>query len=337
MTLVKKERIPFIDIMKGVCITMIVAVHIGGVINEEVKIVFQSFRVPMYYFLSGLFFKRYDGFMQFIIKKANNIIIPFFFFFLISYFAAFICSEFLGLYEKGQMGDRWKLMYILDPFGTNGIHFGSPLWFLLSLFWTNILYYAIANFKSYLVQLVIIICISIVGYIAVGASVLLPSYIDTAFVAIPFFFLGVIVKKNKMLPYNKYDKLGLLILPSAVVLLFLHSGTEMNIAQRVLPNYFQMYAISIISILSLFLFCKNIKRRIPILSYIGQYSLIVLGTHSLYCSPLKYLVKVCFGDTNFNSLIVWGLMMIIQIPTIYFFIKFFPQFTAQKTLFDKSN
>lgn len=337
MSAAKKERIPFIDIMKGLCITMIVAVHIGGVINQEVKIVFQSFRVPMYYFLSGLFFKRYDNFIQFCIKKTNNIIVPFFFFFLISYLAAFVCSELFGLYAKGMMGDQWAFSYILDPFGTNGIHFGSPLWFLLSLFWTNILYYAISNFKSYTFQLITVFGISVAGYMMAEYSLTLPAYIDTAFVAIPFFFWGIMIKKNQMLSYSKYDKMGLLILPIVIILLFFPSGTEMNIAQRQLPDYFQMYIISIISILSLFFFCKNIRKKIPVLSYIGQYSLIVLGTHSLFCSPLKYLVRLCLGETDFNPIIIWLLMMLLQIPTIYLMVRLFPRFTAQKPLFDKSN
>ena len=71
----EKKRIEYIDLMKGICITMVILLHCGffegklALINEYLKI----FRMPLYFFLSGLFFKTYGGFSSFTIKKINNL------------------------------------------------------------------------------------------------------------------------------------------------------------------------------------------------------------------------------------------------------------------------
>lgn len=39
----------------------------------------QAFRLPMYYFISGIFFKLYQGFLDFTRRKVNNILVPFVF------------------------------------------------------------------------------------------------------------------------------------------------------------------------------------------------------------------------------------------------------------------
>ena len=40
----------------------------------------QAFRLPMYYFISGIFFKLYSGYADFTRRKVNNILVPFVFF-----------------------------------------------------------------------------------------------------------------------------------------------------------------------------------------------------------------------------------------------------------------
>ena len=58
-----KQRIAYIDFMKGFCILLVVAFHIDYTIFETpYNFMLQQFRVPMYFFLSGLFFKEYNGF-----------------------------------------------------------------------------------------------------------------------------------------------------------------------------------------------------------------------------------------------------------------------------------
>jgi fucose 4-O-acetylase-like acetyltransferase len=59
------KRIEWIDLAKGICIFLVVANHIfyyNCVFLEQL-------RMPLYFILSGLFFKDYGGFCEFMLKN----------------------------------------------------------------------------------------------------------------------------------------------------------------------------------------------------------------------------------------------------------------------------
>ena len=134
-------RIEYIDLAKGFCIILVVLFHcdiyfyhIGYEFNTMVG---NTFRMPLYYFLSGLFFKPYNGFFNFAIRKANKLLIPFFFFyFCTGVIVPFILQELnVDMGIKSVIGWHSFIDFYNEKF-TN-----IPLWFLLSLFETNIIFY----------------------------------------------------------------------------------------------------------------------------------------------------------------------------------------------------
>ena len=84
----QKKRYENIDFMKGICILLVVATHLDLPVLSHAS--FSLFRMPLYYFLSGIFFSRYDGFRTFLIKKTNNLIIPYLFFSLFTLVAILV-------------------------------------------------------------------------------------------------------------------------------------------------------------------------------------------------------------------------------------------------------
>ena len=71
------QRIDFVDLTKGVCIILVVMAHIGGAFDQLDKhSMLSCFRMPLYFFISGIFFKPYEGLYGFIIRKINKLIIP---------------------------------------------------------------------------------------------------------------------------------------------------------------------------------------------------------------------------------------------------------------------
>lgn len=79
----KNKRIDFVDLTKGVCIILVVMAHIGGAFEKlDYHSMIASFRMPLYFFISGIFFKSYEGLFGFFIRKINKLIIPFLFFYL---------------------------------------------------------------------------------------------------------------------------------------------------------------------------------------------------------------------------------------------------------------
>ena len=83
------SRIEFIDLAKGICVLLVVVGHVG--VNIAIPGL-ENVRMPLYFILSGLFFKSYDGRKNFLIKKTNKILIPFLFFYLLGYFVFYIVN-----------------------------------------------------------------------------------------------------------------------------------------------------------------------------------------------------------------------------------------------------
>lgn len=80
-----KNRIQYVDLAKGFGIMVVVVYHIFYHLHNMPAInVISIFMLPLFFFLSGLFFKEYDGFSEFLVKKINTLLIPFAFFYLIT-------------------------------------------------------------------------------------------------------------------------------------------------------------------------------------------------------------------------------------------------------------
>ena len=135
------KRIEFIDCAKGICIILVVYHHAVSYVGTSLPFdhILQCFRMPLYFMLSGLFFKPYNNYIEFLVKKLNRLLIPFLFFFCFtSILLPFILTG-------GTINIRViaKTLIIED-------FFNLPIWFLLCLFNTNLLYYAIIYlFKRY--------------------------------------------------------------------------------------------------------------------------------------------------------------------------------------------
>lgn len=135
------RRIDFVDLTKGVCIILVVMAHIGGAFDQLDKhSMLSCFRMPLYFFISGIFFKPYEGLYGFIIRKTNKLIIPFIFFYVSAFLLKYIVWKIAP--ETFHLPVSWReLLFVFH--GHDLIKFNPPIWFLLALFNCNILFYLI--------------------------------------------------------------------------------------------------------------------------------------------------------------------------------------------------
>ena len=68
---ISKPRITWIDTAKGICILLVVLSHVSQYtqIDYPLQADFLTFRMPLYFILSGLFFKPYEGMIGFIKER----------------------------------------------------------------------------------------------------------------------------------------------------------------------------------------------------------------------------------------------------------------------------
>jgi len=291
----------------------------------------QAFRLPMYYFISGIFFKLYSGYADFTRRKVNNILVPFVFFVVLAYVVRLLEYGFRQLVgaepidvSPTQLVEPFYLRYWLNT---------TPLWFLLSLFWVNVIFYAMQRWIKPLWGILIATAVlSVVGYELGVNKVELPLMLDTSLVALPYFVLGWGVNQSGLLGPSRGDRWGILVLLAVAMPIYWLSDF-MNLHFQVLPSYWKLYVLPFVAIVALFWACKPLP-HIPLLCYYGRYSLIILGTHPLILQPVRFLLLRRGMESGVTlTLIVFVVTMAVELPLIWLLSNWAPRFTAQKPFF----
>ena len=130
-----KTRIDYVDLAKGFCIILVVFHHfcvseLGS--TNPIIMFLRTFRMPLYFILSGLFFKEYSGLWDFIKRKTNKLLIPFCFFLLPSLALFFITKRSFDFFQ-----------FLYHEVWLEDISINEPIWFLWCLFVNNIIFYVI--------------------------------------------------------------------------------------------------------------------------------------------------------------------------------------------------
>jgi Fucose 4-O-acetylase and related acetyltransferases len=330
-----RQRIAYIDFMKCLCIMLIVMYHINhdffNYLAPNLNNALQAFRLPMYYFISGIFFKLYEGFADFTRRKVNNILVPFVFFIILNFVMR--CVEALLRLMIGADPIDIDPVILVEPFYLRYWQWTTPLWFLLSLFWVNLLFYAIHRWiKPLWALLLVTVALSAAGYALAANKIQLPLMMDTSLVALPYFVLGWCINRTGALQPTRWDRWGILALALAAVPIYLFSDF-LNLHFQILPSYWKLYLLPFLAILTLFWACKPLP-RVPLMCHYGQYSLIILGTHPLFFLPLRFLfIHYGFEPGVLLTLIVFVLTMLLELPTIWILKTYFPRFVAQQPFF----
>ena len=240
----------------------------------------------------------------------------------------------IGTVGNDDLGAYWPYMALIDPFSMRYWPVTTPLWFLLSLFWVNVMFYLLQQWiKPWWGILLAVVAISVVGYMLGARRVYLPFMFDSAMVAMPYFILGWGVKRLGALQPSRWDKWGLLVL-LVVALPIYYMSEFMNLHFMILPPYWKLYFVPFVAILALFWACKSLP-HIPVFCHFGRYSLIILGTHPLFFLPLRSLCMLRFGmEPGIQlTIIVFVLTMILEWPVIWLLKTYAPRFTAQQPFF----
>ena len=185
------DRIEYIDLAKGICILLVVLDHISdeGYFsdgNYPLNEIFEQMRMPLYFILSGLFFKDYQGgIREFLLRKVNRILVPYLFFFLLL------------------RGSSW-LVRNYTSFASTGVNIDSiwsPLWFLRCLFIMNIIfaltYYGVRRLTSNKLTQDILLGISMFAFgIAGYYTGDVPLNIGSAMTSMPLLWAGFILNRR---------------------------------------------------------------------------------------------------------------------------------------------
>lgn len=196
-----ERRVTHIDVAKGISICLVAMYHSNiSQYFPDITEPMRLFRIPLFFFLSGIFFSWNLSTKSFLLKKSESLLKPYFS--VLS--ALFIVSLFYGSHDLSS-----QLSHII--YGT--VVRWPPLWFLTHLFalhcFSYFLFRSLSIFKngvplSYLVLLSFLSIGSMcIGYfwlkdISIFSKTItlpgLPLSLDLILVTSPFFIFGSLIK-----------------------------------------------------------------------------------------------------------------------------------------------
>lgn len=331
-----KHRIAYIDLAKGICILLVVFHHICGgdlATDSHIKGFLVSFRMPLYFILSGMFFKEYEGFVGFLKRKVNKLLIPFVAFYIISFllYVSFFNDD-SALKTIG---------YLLGGLFIEKTKLNLAIWFLWCLFLINIIFYLILNLcrniQKNKVMVIYTICwgLGLIGFTLGTYNINIPFWIDSSLTAMPFFATGYIMRKyTEILTPNKYDRYSYALIPLCFIYVY-YFGRDTVFKTNYMSdsNVLFTYTSGIIGTLGV-LFTAKLVQWLPVISYYGRYSIMILCTHwPIYKVIVEPFIEPLYSNNSSITNIHYYSTFIILLS--YAFLipimkKYIPHITAQK-------
>lgn len=344
----KAQRLEWVDILKSFGIFLVFLGHLLHP-NTQIGMYIYSFHMPLFFFISGMFFKYSDvadGFHHFFIKKLRVRMIPYMTFGILTYLIWMLqmLLKKYGVYQGSQPVPENLLKPLVGMFYGNGfggwlVH-NTLLWFLVCLFVTELLFFYInkmsGNKSS--AMLLILILFAFLGYAdSIYSPIRLPFSIDVAFVAIVFYGLGYVLRNG--LPAS-WLGLFFAIVCLAVGILTSHLNGRIDMNENHYGNGFLFYLSALSNIyfyIYLFAHVANSK-YLERIAFVGKNSLVFFLMQNpsfLAVNVLAYLalrIKVSY-PFEFNTLYgsVYALLaLILLVPVSYFVIHCLPFMIGKK-------
>ena len=132
----------------------------------------------------------------------------------------------------------------------------------------------------------------IIGFFMGRNNVNIQIFIDTSMTVLPFFAIGYIFRKyTHILEPNKWDKYWILfVLMSGGITYLLSGGNLMYIENKFDVHPIAFYVSGITGTLCVLFISKAIV-KIPFISYIGRYSIMLLVTHLLLLAVVSLIIN----------------------------------------------
>src|ERR1700730_12603805 len=330
---IKENRLPWIDYARGIAIFLVLYRHIFEGIKrsgidtshysflEHGNIVFFSFRMPLFFMISGIFIggsliKR--GLNHFILNKWKLLLYPYLLWAIIQVTLQLLLSKYVN-------ADRSYRDYLYIFYAPREI---DQFWYLYALFNTSVLY-AFLLIKARIsapYQLILGIILFFISSYVVQHKISLGFVYDILHYYI-FIALGGVLssfikdKKNEKL-FSSW-KLFIVILPIFAVCqgyflkTNLSSGTY-SYVEDYQPLFFLIIALSGCVFMINISFILQKYKALLTLRVIGYYSLYIYLMHVLASSAARILLTKVFGINQVLILLPLGILAGLFIPVIFY-------------------
>lgn len=307
-----KGRTEWVDIAKGLGITMVVTAHVlvDTVQDSAIAWFLYLFHMPLFFMISGYLQKAENG-QRFFVRKAKSLLVPYFVF-LIVLATPLFAKTIVALAAGGIVPWSRYEELLWGGEALTGVH--GVFWFVTCLFAAQNLYNAIIlRFHSALDPrtVVSILCMAILAYVVEALGIWMPWNLSVAPAAIVFLWAGNTIRAFEIeVPWWSFLILGLTASAGVIWAFSISHSVDMKSGWYGVPVFGFILA-TVLSCIT-FVFAKLLSKS-PFsrpLSKLGEAAIIVMFLHQ----AARILVQGAVG-ANAPFLIVIGL----AVPLACFF------------------
>lgn len=325
------KRLVHIDVARGFGILTVVLAH--NVIVYDTGWLYEliaTYLLPLFFFLSGVFFRPTESFKELIIKRADAFLKPF-----------FVIQFLLGLRYIVFQGQNPLQTLLRILYASGETIEWVPLWFLPHLFVVYIVGWAIIKFakldKTHIaVRFLVLLSLLLIGYYTIqmfwrvplviggepvvlfGQPVILPGLpftMDGAPFSVFYFLIGYLTREQ----VKNFKNSPVLFIGSLAVFLILYLTTEcvIDLDDRYYNHIVSATVAGLLGtyiVISISKFLAVYPKVASVLSYIGMNSLILLLFHYPAQNNAYKLLKSFFPSSYvFNATVAFLIGVIVPL------------------------
>lgn len=338
-----RGRVSWIDATKGLGIALIVLGHITSVETPSALYVFiYAFHVPLFFFVSGLTLKpgreTFGAMWQ---SKVRSLLVPYLCYALLGYvfyIVGYGMAHALGLrIEQFNYGPWHPLVGVF--FGTlgDGNLVNTPVWFIIALFCTVVIGYAInTHIRSMALRWTTIALLALAGYLA-SRQLKLPWSLASALVGLVFFQAGHLYAKRFGLGPLPRHVLWPLLMVTLTVSLFSSLNGFVTLADMELghPALYALFAFS--GLYLTIALVQLLGQHTQWLVRLGQWSMAIMVIHMLIIKSAKVALAALLHTNIAQIEASWlpslGVLLTtiaLLVPCVWFMERYLP-FTLGKS------
>lgn len=299
----RNNRIWSIDTLRGFCIILMVLCHIDYVANSQFDFYAHAFHMPVFFIVSGYFFKQHKigNFFTFLKKKAFSLLIPYLFAFIVHYPLWFIVN-------RNTDEDILAPLKSFLTFNHDGLPITQAIWFLTALFFAEIIYFFVCLISNKYAKSAVAFAIFLVGILVTNiTSYIMPLSLSQAFVGVGLLEAGYLFNncKNKFVSYLKNLNLPTTFILFAINVLMIFCNSIINM-RCMRYGYISLFLInsllSFIVLLSLSRHIDKCKNKLCVsvineIKYIGINSIVYLVFNQICISCIReFLILIKLTD-----------------------------------------
>lgn len=223
-----ENRLLWVDLFRGGGIIFMIMGHVWFGTSFDHFI--HAFHMPMFFFVSGMFFKVKEGsFWDYTKRKMKSLLLPY-----VVFGSAYYLIWAAAKWKLGEAVSLKPLAALLFV-NTDRLPIAGALWFLTALFFSNIIYYWLrTHIKKTAPCTIMIVAVALFGCLStVIMPFRLPYALDAAFVGVGLMHIGMLTKAGmdhkgiQRILHLKWIE-GLLLAAVTTILIFVNGYINMR-------------------------------------------------------------------------------------------------------------